>query len=86
MPRTSKHHRIWKPTIVQCPACGQSITTGVDVDVEILRWNHDEVVSGGFECPRCRVRLVVRRWYHTVTVTEGSVLSEARRAKLERRA
>lgn len=74
MPRVPKARRVWKPVAVECPVCGCAVVAGVDTDVEILRWNHVDVVSGGFECPGCGVRLVVRRWYQTVEVTAGSVV------------
>lgn len=81
MPRVPKSRRVWKPVAVECPVCTHTLVAGVDTEVEILRWNHADVVSGGFECPGCGVRLVVRRWYQTVEVTSGSVVGEARRGR-----
>ena len=74
MPRVPKHRRVWKPVSVQCPGCDCAIVTGVDATVEILRWNHTDVVSAGLECPGCGMRIVVRRWYQTIEVTAGSVV------------
>jgi predicted RNA-binding Zn-ribbon protein involved in translation (DUF1610 family) len=79
MPRVPKNRRVWKPVAVECPVCGRTLVAGIDTEVEILRWNHADVVSGGFECPGCGVRVVVRRWYQSVEVTSGSVVGSVRR-------
>ncbi|MGB3328847.1 MAG: hypothetical protein WBA46_07825 [Thermomicrobiales bacterium] len=78
MPRVPKHLRVWNPVTVICPACGHTLVAGGDVEVEILRWNRTEVVSGGCACPACGVRLVIRRWFQTVDVTAGTVAAETR--------